>query len=146
MRILCLLLFQLSLFFIQTHMGNIAYQDGCPYDSQHTKRIGTCIAIGYLRDITVGEDRLKSLIRCTQTWGVGHGTIQGSHQHRQVVRVTCIKEGIITAKHHQHIQHDGHGCQQIKFHPALAKTLKKAWTYLKTDTEDKEYQSEILHE
>ena len=145
MRVGSLLLVELLFFCSHIHAGDVLDEDGSTDDSNHTQRIGTGITIGDARS-TVRENTEQCLVGSTKTWGVGNRTIEGAHHHRQVLWVAGVEEEVIASEHHEDVEQDSCGRKQVQRHTTFLETLEEARTHLHTNHEDKEYQSEVLHE
>ena len=79
-RIGCLLFFDLLLLVLQTDAAKETKGDGCTYNTQNAKRIGTSIAVGNSRS-TCSEDLIAGFRSGTKAWGVRDGSTKHTHHH-----------------------------------------------------------------
>ena len=108
-----LLLFEgkLMLFLVKLYTADIFDCYRCTNDSEHAQRISTSITTGYLRNVTIGKDCCEGFICSTQSRSIRNGTVKRTYHHRQVFRITCIKEYIIADEHNNDIK-QYHCCRQ----------------------------------
>ena len=146
MWIFFLSLVELFFLFLEIGASDVADGDGGTDDAEHSERISTGVTVSNLWCFTGSKYRVECFVGGTESRCVGHGTVEGTHHHRQVDAVARVEENVIAGKHHQHVEkHCGRG-QKVKCHTAFLKALEEAWTHLQTDAEHKEDQSEILQE
>ena len=60
--------------------------------------------------------------------------------------VAGVEEEVVASEHHEDVEQDGCGRKQVQCHATFLETLEEARTHLHTNHEDKENQSEVLHE
>ena len=137
--------FQVLFFFLQTNPADIAHGNRGTDDAHHTERIGTGITRCYLRQIAA-ENGIERLVGRTKTRSVGHGTIERTHHHWQVMGIAGVEENVVASEHHQDIKQNGRSSQQVQFYTRRSETLEEARSHLQTNHEDKQHEAEILNE
>ena len=140
-------IFHVQLFFLllRVYLADILDQNGSTNDANHTKRVGASITIGNTWR-TIREYAEQRFIGSTKTWGIGYSTIERTYHHRKVVGITCVKEQVVACKHYAYVEENGSCREQVEGDTTFLETLEETRAYLKTNHEDKENQSEVLHE
>ena len=121
--ILNFLLFQLLFFTFKLHPADISDGDSSANNTEHAKRVCAGISVCNLRYLSGREDCRQSLIGGTKARSVGHGSIERSNHHWQVVVVACVEENEIACEHNCDIKQD-HACRQgVKRNATFSETF-----------------------
>ena len=123
-------LVEFFLLFLEVGASDVADGNGGTDDAEHAERISTSVAVGDLRCFTGSKHRGECFVRSTESRRVGHGTVEGTHHHRQVDAVARVEEDVVACKHHQHVeQYRGRG-QQVERYATFLKALEESRTHL----------------
>ena len=144
--ILSFLLFQLLFFIFKLHPADISDSDSSANNTEHAKRVCAGISVCNLRYLSGREDCRQSLIGSTKARSVGHGSIERSNHHWQVVVVACVEENEIACEHNCDIKQDQACRQDVKRNTTFSETFKETGTNLKSNHEHEQDKSEILYE